>query len=238
MTHLRGCLLVLWTYLLMAIMGILCAPFAAFGPRRWTLGIMQTYVRLEFLGARLICGMRPEIRGPIPQGEVIIAAKHQSFLDIMMLTLALDRPRFVMKRSLVWAPVLGFYARRMGCVAVDRGAGGKALRDMVATAAADAEPGQLVIFPQGTRVAPGVVAPWKSGVAGLQEALALPVIPVATNAGHFWPRSGVARRPGAPVVAFLAPIPPGLPRAELMAELKARIEPASDALLAEARGEG
>lgn len=235
MTHIRGLIFVLWTYGLMAIMGLVCAPFAAFGPRRWTLAIMQAYVRLEFAGARVICGLRTEVRGPVPAGEVLVAAKHQSFLDIMMLTLALDRPRFVMKRSLVWAPVLGFYARRMGCVAVDRGAGGKALRDMIAEAAADAEPGQLVIFPQGTRVAPGAEAPWKSGVAGLQEALSLPVIPVATNAGHFWPRAGLSRRPGVAVIEFLDPLPPGLPRAELMARLKAAIEPASDRLLEEAR---
>lgn len=235
MTHLRGLILVLWTYGLMAVVGLLGAPAAALGPRRWTLAIMHFYLRLELAGARLICGLRAEIRGPVPQGAVIVAAKHQSFLDIMILTHALARPRFVMKQSLVWAPVLGFYAKRMGCVAIDRSARGKALRAMVDAAAADAEPGQLVIFPQGTRVAPGVDAPWKSGVAALQDGLGLPIVPVATNAGHFWPRSGVSRRPGAAVIEFLDPIPPGLPRAELMALLKARIEPASARLLDEAR---
>jgi 1-acyl-sn-glycerol-3-phosphate acyltransferase len=220
----------------MAVMGLPCTPVVAVAPRRWTLAIIHLYIRLVLGGARLICGLRHEVRGEVPRGEVIVAAKHQSFLDILIIVHALDRPRFVMKKSLVWAPVLGFYARRIGCVAVDRGARGRAVREMVARTSADGEPGQLVIYPQGTRVPPGAAAPWKVGVAALQEALALPCVPAATNAGLFWPRKGIWRRPGTAVVEFLAPVAPGLPRKALMDKLQREVEAASDALMEEARG--
>jgi 1-acyl-sn-glycerol-3-phosphate acyltransferase len=165
--------------------------------------------------------VRTEIRGPLPTGRVIVAAKHQSMLDVFMLFEALPEARFAMKRELTRAPVFGFFALRVGAVPVDRGGGSPALRAMV-EALAD-KPGQLVIYPQGTRVAPGAAAPYKIGVHALAEASGLTVIPAATNSGLFWPR-GVAIRPGLAVVEFLAPVPPGLDRAAFMARLEAEIE--------------
>ncbi len=234
--YVRGLLLVLWVYGLMAVMGLTCAPIVALRPRRATLAIIHLYVRMVLGAARILCGLRTELRGEIPPEGVIVAAKHQSFLDILILVDALPRPRFVMKKSLVWAPVLGYYARKIGCVAVDRGAGGRAVREMVAGTSADGEPGHLIIYPQGTRVRPGAKAPYKAGVAALQGALRAPVAPAATNAGVFWPRKGIWRRPGVAVVEFLAPIEAGAPRDVLMASLEGEVEAASDRLLAEAEG--
>ena len=232
---LRGLGLVVWTYGLMAAMGLVLAPVAALGPRAWTRAFVRLYVRLVLVGARLICGLRTEIRGTPPRGPALIAAKHQSFLDILMLISALERPRFVMKRSLLWAPVLGFYARRIGCVAIDRSRGREAMAAMLAAQATETEAdGQLVIYPQGTRVAPGARVSWKWGVAGLYEAAGGPCTPVATNAGAFWPRKGVARWPGTAVLEFLPEIEPGLDAPAFMARLEREVETASDALLAEA----
>ncbi|MGM0586012.1 MAG: lysophospholipid acyltransferase family protein [Pseudomonadota bacterium] len=236
LAHLRGLVLVLWTYGLMAVIGLALAPVAAIASRRRVVAMIRLYARLVLGGARLICGLRWELRGEVPRGDVILAAKHQSFLDILILVAALDQPRFVMKKELVRAPVLGFYARRIGCIAVDRRAGGRAVREMVEKSSAGGHAGQLVIYPQGTRVPPGAPAPYKAGVAALQEALALPCVPAATNAGFFWPRKGVWRRPGLAVVEFLEPIEPGLPRRRLMERIEREVEPASDRLLAEARG--
>jgi 1-acyl-sn-glycerol-3-phosphate acyltransferase len=92
---------------------------------------------------------------------------------------------------------------------------------------------QLVIFPEGTRKAPGAPPDYKPGVAGLYRELEVPVHPVATNAGVHWPAHGFLRRPGVIVYEFLEPIPPGLKRAEFMRLLQERIETASDRLLAE-----
>ena len=234
--HLRGLILVIFMYGWMALMGLACLPYVLVSPRAGAIWSVRNYCRIVRVATRLICGLRTEIRGPVPRGEALIAAKHQSFLDIIMLVSVLPAPRFVMKRSLLWAPVLGWYARKIGCVAVERGAKGKALKGMVQETASDKVPGQLVIYPQGTRVAPGAKVSYKIGVAALADALEAPVIPVAVNGGLFWPRSGILRRPGLAVVEFLPEIPSGLPRAELMARLETQIETASDRLMEEALG--
>lgn len=231
---LRSFAFVIQMYVMMGVMGLLFAPWAALtrdGAYRGT----RLYCRWVLWTARWMVGLRTEVRGAVPSGDVLIAAKHQSFLDILVLLSVLPRARFIMKRELLWAPVLGLYARRIGCVPVDRGRGSAAMAAMVRDVLAEADrPGQLVIYPQGTRVAPGVAAPYKPGTGALYKALAQPCVPVATNVGRFWPRKGMMRRPGLGVVAFLPPIPPGRPPREMMAELEEVIETASAALLAEA----
>jgi 1-acyl-sn-glycerol-3-phosphate acyltransferase len=186
--------------------------------------VAKLWFRAMFAVLRVVGGVRVAIRGPAPTGRVIVAAKHQSMLDVFALFAALPEARFAMKRELTRAPVFGFFALRVGAVPVDRGGGSAALRAMV-EALAD-KPGQLVIYPQGTRVAPGARAPYKIGVHALYEATGLPVVPAATNSGLFWPR-GVAIRPGLAVVEFLDPIPPGLDRDTFMARLEDVIEAGS-----------
>jgi 1-acyl-sn-glycerol-3-phosphate acyltransferase len=92
----------------------------------------------------------------------------------------------------------------------------------------------VVIFPQGTRTAPGATVAYQPGVAALYQALGLPLVPAAVNSGLFWGRRHFRKRPGRITLAFLDPIPPGLPRRRLMAELETRIESATAALIAEA----
>ena len=233
---LRGLALIVFMYALMAVMGLVCAPAVLVAPRRAAIWSCRSYCRIVLPAARLICGLRWEVRGEIPRGEALIACKHQSFLDIIILVRVLPAPRFVMKRSLLWAPVLGWYARKLGCVAVDRGAKGAAVRRMLKETSADGAPGQLIIYPQGTRVQPGAKAPYKVGVAALYETLETPITLAATNAGVFWGRAEIARRPGLAVVEFLDQVPVGLTRAQAMARVEGEIEGASDRLLAEARG--
>ena len=148
----------------------------------------------------------------------------------------MPRAKFIMKRELMYAPILGQYALRIGCVPVDRGKRGAAIARMKdAVARGSADPGQLVIYPQGTRVAPGDKKPYKVGTGALYQQLGQPCVPVATNVGHFWPKRGFLRRPGVVVVEFLDPIPPGLDVKHFMSQLEIRIEMASDRLLQEAR---
>jgi 1-acyl-sn-glycerol-3-phosphate acyltransferase len=135
----------------------------------------------------------------------------------------------------MFAPFLGQYALRMGCVPVDRGKRGAAIAKMKADVARGAaEPGQLIIYPQGTRVAPGVAKPYKVGTGLLYEQLGQPCVPVATNVGVFWPKRGILRKPGLAVVQFLPEIAPGLPIPEFMQRLEREVETHSDMLLAEA----
>jgi 1-acyl-sn-glycerol-3-phosphate acyltransferase len=120
-------------------------------------------------------------------------------------------------------------------IAVDRGAGASALKSMVKGAQARAREGRkIVIFPQGTRTAPGDKRPYYPGVAALYSQLDLPVVPVALNSGLFWRRRAFTKLPGTIVVEYLPPIPPGMKRAAFMAELERRIEEASDRLAREA----
>jgi 1-acyl-sn-glycerol-3-phosphate acyltransferase len=181
-------------------------------------------------------GLRCEVRGTPPTtGGILVAAKHQSFLDILMIFGAMPRGRFIMKKELMWAPILGLYAWRIGCVFVDRGKRGPAITRMIRdVAAGNAEPGQLTIYSQGTRVAPGAYLPYKMGTGVLYEQLGQPCVPVACNVGVFWPKRAIYRKPGTAVVEFLPTIPPGLTKGAFMVQLEQQVEAHSNALMAEA----
>jgi 1-acyl-sn-glycerol-3-phosphate acyltransferase len=233
MLLLRSLLFDALLYLSMAVMGIFGAPFAI-----WSVdgayGVCRAFARWAFVLLRVICGLRVEVRGEVPRGEVVVAAKHQSFLDILILFAALPRPKFIMKQELKWTPFIGLYALRIGSTPVNRGQRGKAMKAMVEHAGRATEPRQLVIYPQGTRVAPGARPPFKVGAGVLYERLGEPCVPAATNAGVFWGRRSFRKRPGLAVVEFLPEIAPGLPVPEFMALIEERIEAASDALMREA----
>ena len=229
---LRGALFYPVFYLSMAVAGRLGLIPAAVSSRA-ALAVANAWLRFAFLALRVIGGVRREVRGAVPQGRVVVAAKHQSMLDVFMLHAALPHARFVMKRELTRAPIFGFYALRMGAVPVDRGGGGAAMRDMVAKMT-DGRGGQLVIYPQGTRVAPGHRKAYKIGVHALYDATRLPCVPVATNVGLRWPK-GLAIHPGVAVVSFLDPIDPGMPRDPFMVALETEIESETDRLAQESR---
>jgi 1-acyl-sn-glycerol-3-phosphate acyltransferase len=231
---LMSLLFILQMYLAMAVLAIGFAPFAIFSRDAAYLA-MHSYCRWVAFSARWMVGIRSQVRGTVPTGEVIVAAKHQSFLDIILIFGALPRAKFIMKKELIYAPLLGQYALRIGCVPVDRGKRGQAIARMKADVAKGAAlPGQLIIYPQGTRVAPGAYMPYKVGTGLLYQQLDQPCVPVATNVGLFWPKRGILRKPGLAVVEFLPPIPPGKPVAEFMALLSEQVETASNRLMAEA----
>ena len=220
-------------YLAMAVIAVLFSPWALFS-RRGALAAAHTYCRWVIITARLLCGIRSEIRGVPPTQPVIIAAKHQSFFDILLIFSAVPRGRFIMKRELIYTPFLGQYAMMMGCIFVDRGKRGAAMAKMKADLARDPDAGQLIIYPQGTRVPPGVSKPYKMGVGSIYEQLGQPCVPVATNVGLFWPKRSMLRKPGLAVVEFLPVIEPGLPGPARVARLESEIEARSNALMAEA----
>lgn len=187
--------------------------------------------------ARVVAGIDVDLRGieNLPKGAAIVAAKHQSAWETLYFTELLDRPAAVMKEELVKVPVVGPYMRAMEMIPVDRKAGASALRRMVESAREATAVGRaILIFPQGTRVAPGVKAPYHPGTAALYVGLGLPVIPVALNSGMYWSRNSFWKRPGRIVVEFLPAIPPGLDRKAFMARLEETLEVATSRLEAEA----
>jgi 1-acyl-sn-glycerol-3-phosphate acyltransferase len=238
MLAIRWCLSLIFVvqmYLAMAVIAVVYLPWAILS-RDGAFAACHAYCRWVFWTVRVLCGLKCEVRGAPPTDEVVVAAKHQSFLDIMMIFHAVPRGKFIMKRELMFAPILGQYALRIGCVPVDRGKRGAAIAKMKADVAkGSALPGQLIIYPQGTRVAPGDKRPYKVGTGLLYEQLGQPCVPVATNVGHFWPKRGILRHPGLAVVEFLPAIAPGLAVADFMAKLTDEVEAASDRLSAEVK---
>ena len=226
---------ILQMYLAMLVIGV-AFLIPALIDRRHAHSACRSFCVWVRWSLRALCGLHSDVRGPVPTAECLIAAKHQSFLDIILIFGAVPRGKFIMKKELVWAPVLGWYALRIGCVPVDRGKRGAAITRMMTDVKSGASlPGQLIIYPQGTRVAPGVKAPYKVGTALLYQQLAQDCVPVAANVGLFWPKRGILRRPGRAVVEFLPAIPPGLDNAGFMARLESDVETASDRLMAEAQ---
>ena len=230
----RSLLFVGQMYLMMAVIGLLYFPWALVSPIGARAGAKAFCAWVRWT-ARWMVDLHTEVRGTPPKGEVLIAAKHQSFLDIILIFGAVPAGKFIMKRELMYAPVIGQYALRIGCVPVDRGKRSAAIKKMVADVAKGAQlPGQLIIYPQGTRIAPGVVAPYKAGSGALYGEMGQDCIPAATNVGVFWPRRGIMRKPGTAVVEFLPPIKAGLDKTTFMTRLASEVETASNALMAEA----
>lgn len=217
-----------------ACTALLGVPLVA-APRRVLIGYVRGWSRLMIGALRVICGIRLEVTGldRIPPGGAIIAAKHQSAFDTIVWLSLLPAPVYVLKKELLSIPVWGWLARRCGHVPVDRAAGAAALRGMVKTAkAALAEGRPIVIFPEGTRSAPGQRLPYQPGVAALALATGAPVVPVATDSGRFWGRRAFQKRPGTLHVSVLPPLSEGLARAALMATLEEVIDAETDRLLA------
>jgi 1-acyl-sn-glycerol-3-phosphate acyltransferase len=221
-------------YIAMAVVGIVYLPYAIID-RDGALAACHAYCRWVLFSLRVMTGLKTEVRGTPPTGEVLVAAKHQSFLDILMIFHAVPRGKFIMKRELIYAPVLGWFGLRIGCVPVNRGKRGAAITKMMSDVKSGAQrPGQLIIYSQGTRVAPGVKMPYKVGTALLYNQLEQDCYPVAINVGVFWPKRGVYRKPGVAVVEFLPAISTGLANTEFMERLEREVEAASDRLCAEA----
>jgi 1-acyl-sn-glycerol-3-phosphate acyltransferase len=202
-------------------------------PRRWMNPAVRLWARVTIILVRVICGVRVEFRGleHRPAGAALVGAKHQCMFDTIAPVTVLSDPAYVMRDSLLKIPFYGWYAVKAGMIPIDREGRAGALRAMLAQAKARARENRpIVIFPEGTRTAPGTTGEYKPGVAALYRALALPCTPMATNSGFHWPAHGFLRRPGLVVYEFLEPLEPGMERAAFMRQLEDRLEAASKAL--------
>ena len=204
------------------------------------LAVVHSWARLHHWLGRHVLGIRTLVEGAIPPGPHLIAVKHQSMFETIEMLLIARTPIIVLKRELADMPLFGPMTRRYGVIAVDREAGAKALRAMLAEAKAALATGRpVIIYPEGTRVASGAAPPLRAGFAGLYRALGLPVVPVAHDSGRLFGR-GLDKRSG--TVRFIVGdvIPPGLPREDVEARVHAAINALELEFLpaSEARGEG
>ncbi|MGO8867620.1 MAG: lysophospholipid acyltransferase family protein [Alphaproteobacteria bacterium] len=234
MTALRSLLFNLAFYGWTALVCVAALPMLAL-PRGVLVRLARLWGRGIVLLLSALLDLRHEVRGdiPHPKGGAIYAFKHQSAWDTLLLALLLRDPAIVLKKELLLIPLFGWYLAKTGQIAIDRRGGAKALKRMVRAAERCIRAGRpLVIFPEGTRTAPGQHRPYLPGVAALYGQLALPVVPVALNSGLFWPRRSFLKRPGLMTVEFLPAIEPGLSRQAFLDELERRTESACERLLA------
>jgi 1-acyl-sn-glycerol-3-phosphate acyltransferase len=241
MTLLRALLFNIVFWLGTLLFGIAGLPFLL-TPRRTAMRFGRFWAQAVLAVLKAIVGLDGEVRGrdKIPGGGCLIAMKHQSMWDTLILPPLLGDPAVVIKRELRHVPFYGWYAARAGSIFIDRKGGAGALRRMVADARRAVAMGRpVVIFPQGTRTAPGLPAsrvPYQPGVAALYRELGVPLVPAAVNSGLYWGRRSFVKKPGRIILAFLEPIASDLPRAQMMSKLEARIEAATAALEQEALG--
>ncbi|TZG25978.1 lysophospholipid acyltransferase family protein [Sphingomonas montanisoli] len=174
--------------------------------------------------ARVLVGIETRVEGTLPPGQYLIASKHQSMYETIELILIGHAPIAVLKRELTTIPLFGSVTRQYGSIAVDRAGSATALRAMLkAATVAKASGRSIMIFPEGTRVAPGDQPPLQAGFAGLYKAFGLPVIPVALDSGRVAPRNRFLKRPGVVTMRLGEIIPPGLKRDEIEARVHAAI---------------
>ncbi len=220
---------------------LVCAMVTLVLPQRFLLAVALNWAESTLWLMRVIVGTRCEISGVenIPQGGMIMAAKHQSAWETFALITVFRNPVYILKRELTWLPFFGWALLKMKMIPVNRGAGSRALQ--MATRRAKVELGQkgrqLLIFPEGTRRPVGAPPDYKFGVAHLYGELGVPCVPVALNAGLFWPRRSFLRRPGTIRVEILPAIPPGMDKKAFHALLQEQIETATDRLVSEGRAE-
>jgi len=234
MAALRSFLFNILFYLWTALVLILCLPFLLL-PYAATYWFGRIWVRGTLFLLRHLTGLTHRVVGQehARRGQAIYAAKHQSAWDTLIFALYLNKPAYVLKRELLYLPLFGAFLLKAGHIAVDRTGRATALKRMLRTAKARrAQRRDILIFPEGTRVAPGQHKPYQPGVAALYGALDLPVVPVALNSGLFWSRRSFTKKPGVITLEFLPRIPPGLNRRAFMAELEKKLEGASMRLAA------
>jgi 1-acyl-sn-glycerol-3-phosphate acyltransferase len=203
-------------------------------PRRAVLAWATFWIVFIEWWLRLTCRLTHRVVGMenLPKGPVIIASKHQSSWETLVFTRTFPGAAIVLKRELLFIPIVGWAMARAGNIAVARGDGAQALRGLVKQAkAAIAEGRSILIFPEGTRVAVGADSAYQVGVAALYRQLGVPVVPVALNSGLFWGRRKFVKRPGVITVEVLPAIPKGFSREVFFVALRDRIDGATDRLI-------
>ncbi|MGC4026118.1 MAG: 1-acyl-sn-glycerol-3-phosphate acyltransferase [Mesorhizobium sp.] len=224
-------------YLSLIVQMILWTPFYFLSPRKVAWIVPKFWANSSLWLHDVVTGTHREITGMenLPQGSFILAPKHQSFWDVLAFFPYLDDPLYILKRELRWIPMFGWYIMKMRMIPVNRGHRSKALRQVVQATKDELarNPRQLIIYPEGTRRPPGAEPAYKWGIVELYNQLNLPVVPVAHQAGLFWPRRKFLRYPGTIRAEFLPAIPPGLEKEEFMRRLVGETEQAADRILLE-----
>ncbi len=195
-------------YALLAVMGILLLPYASISKEK-CLKVIRLYCDVVFWILKKFYNIKISVNGDVPDNSAsIVCSKHQSFLDVLILLKALPEPKFMMKTELSWIPVLGTYARKIGCFNVkrnDKARSRRALKEAIKKESEN-QSGQLIIYPEGTRTKPGQEVKYKKGVLVLFSSLKRPLYLVSTNAGVAWSKNGSLKYNATAIINFVEKI--------------------------------
>ena len=201
--------------------------------------IISTWSVLMLWLARVICGVRWKVSGldRLPKQPAIILSKHQSAWETLAFQAIFPPQVWVLKRSLLWVPFVGWGIAMLSPIAIDRGQRIRALKQTLEQGRARLAQGfWVVIFPEGSRVDPGTRGTWQVGGAWLATHTGAPVVPIAVNSGELWPRNGFTKHPGTIEIMVLDPIDPtGMKPATLNQLVEQRVEDAMLQLNGKAR---
>ncbi|HEY0053276.1 MAG TPA: lysophospholipid acyltransferase family protein [Caulobacteraceae bacterium] len=220
--------------------GLAAAIAAALPGRDATAAVVRRYTERMVQAMRAIGGIQMEVLGRerLPEGPFIIASKHQSWGDGFSVYAHVDDVVVVIGEHMEKLPLISTILRKLRSVVV-RKTGARETREAMRRQGewARREHCRILIYPEGALAKVGEKFTYQSGVWRMSRDFELPVVPVASNLGLFWPQKATHRtRPGTATVEFLEPIPSGLPKAEFMARLEAVIEDRTAELIAQAAG--
>jgi 1-acyl-sn-glycerol-3-phosphate acyltransferase len=183
------------TAVLFSCLGVLLWPL----PFKWRYAVVSQWAKTNIWLLEKICDVRLEVEGSEHIGDepAVIICKHQSAWETLALQAVFPPQVWVLKRELLWIPFFGWGLASLRPIAIDRKAGRKALSQVIEQGLDRLSSGAwVVVFPEGTRVAPGYIGKFGIGGARLAVETGYPVIPVAHDAGHYWPKRGFLKHPG------------------------------------------
>jgi 1-acyl-sn-glycerol-3-phosphate acyltransferase len=219
-----------WAWI--GVLGLCGLPFALMH-HKYAHTIARLWAHSSLWWLEVTCNITHEVQGlgNIQEGAAIIAPKHQSAWETIVLWTMLDHPSYVLKRELLFFPVFGWYLLLLRNIYINRKSGAGAIKRMLREAETrKAEGCKIIIFPEGTRTMPGATPVYHPGIAALYQHLNLPVVPVALNSGTFWKRNAFIKKPGVIRIRFLEPIMPGMKNREFLIKLQNTIEDACQKL--------
>ncbi len=222
----RSVLFQIYMTVVTIILGILALPLLLLSDDK-TRKFCQMWAEIILFGLRWICGIQSHVTGRenIPKTGAVIAANHQSMWETMKLFAILHKPVMVLKEELLNIPIFGIWLKASGCIALDRSAGSKAMRKLITDAQkATAEGGQIIIFPEGTRLKPGDITNLKPGIAGIYLAANVPCLPVGHNAGLHWEFPGIQKNSGTITMNIAPVIPAGQQKKAFMETLTTQLQ--------------
>lgn len=210
-----------------------CMPIIGLIPLATGLHLFRVCMHFILWTLQKIVGLDYRIVGrsfldqALQQGPCILACKHQSVWETIIIPTLMKDFTIVLKKELSRIPLFGYCLKKLKMIFIDRQSGSQAVKYLLIQSRQAVKEGRsVIIFPEGTRTVLGQKSAYQVGVALLYQDLKIPVVPIALNSGKFWGRRSIYKKPGCVTFEFLPPIEPGLSRQEFMQRLESAIETA------------